>query len=382
MGIARYDGIEPFGIEAVAAAAAADPDVLRLENLDTDVPPPIEAVEATRRAVGVDEANSYLPFTGLVGLRELVARRLTEQTGRVYDPATEVVISSGGLAGLLSALLGTVDVGSEVVVTDPTYAGVLQRIRLIGAVPRQVPCTVVDGRWRLDTEALADGIGPRTRAILMMSPTMPSGLVLTEAEWRAVAEACARTGAWLLYDAAMERIRYDDKPFRHPAALPELAERTVTVGSVAKEFRMIGWRVGWVAAPRALLADIAQAVIYNTVVPSGFAQFGAIAALSAADPGVDAAVAEWRRRRDTVLRELHDLPVITPDGGWSALLDAEACGFTAAELSARLLTRARVAATPMTTWGERVAPRYVRLVFSNEPVARLGELRERFAAAL
>jgi aspartate/methionine/tyrosine aminotransferase len=211
---------------------------------------------------------------------------------------------------------------------------------------------------------------------------MPSGLVLTEDEWRGVAQACERAGAWLIYDAAMENIRYDGQPYVHPARLPQLTERTITVGSAAKEFRMIGWRVGWVAAPRGILSDIAQAVIYNTVVPSGFAQLGVAAALSDPDAGVASAVEEWQRRRDTLLAQLGDLPVVTPDGGWSALLDAHACGFTAAQLSHRLLNVGRVAATPMTTWGERVAPRYVRLVFSNEPVSRLAGLRERVTAAL
>jgi aspartate/methionine/tyrosine aminotransferase len=382
MSVARFAGVEPFGIEAVAAAAGTDSDVLRMENLDTDIAPPPAAVAATRAAVGLDDANSYLPFTGLAVLREAVARRLADQTGRTYDPAAEVVISAGGLAGILSALLATVDTGDEVVVTDPTYAGLIQRVRLVGAVPRQVPSVVVDGRWRLDIDELARVVTPRTRALLLMSPTMPSGLLLTDEEWRSVAEACDRVGAWLIYDAAMENIRYDNHPYRHPARLAPLTERTITVGSAAKEFRMIGWRVGWVAAPRDILADIAQAVIYNTVVPSGFAQLGVAAALTAPDDGVAAAVAEWQRRRDTLLTQLADLPVVVPDGGWSALLDASACGFSAAELSRRLLSAGRIAATPMTTWGERVAPRYVRLVFSNEPVSRLAGLRDRVLAAL
>jgi aspartate/methionine/tyrosine aminotransferase len=109
MPIHRLADVEPFGIEAVAKAAGTDPDVLRLENLDTDLPPPPAAVAATRQAVGQDDANSYLPFTGLAVLREAVAQRLTAQTGRPYDPDTELVISSGGLAGVLSTLLATAD---------------------------------------------------------------------------------------------------------------------------------------------------------------------------------------------------------------------------------------------------------------------------------
>jgi aspartate/methionine/tyrosine aminotransferase len=110
-----------------------------MENLDTDVPLPSAAVAATRDAVGADDANSWLPFTGLAPLREAVADRLREQTGRAYDPLAEVVITSGALPGLLSALLATVDHGDEVVITDPTYAGFIGRIRLAGARPLFVP---------------------------------------------------------------------------------------------------------------------------------------------------------------------------------------------------------------------------------------------------
>lgn len=378
----RMADIQGFGIDRVAAAAETRTDILRLENLDTDIAPPEAAVRATRLAVGSDDANSYLPFTGLRELREAVALRLLGDTGRSYDPETEITISSGGLAGLLSALLAMVDPGDEVIVTDPAYAGLIQRVRLAGAVPRSVPLRVVDGHWRLDLDALSAAVGPRTRVLLLANPSMPSGIVHTAAEWQAVTEACARADAWLLYDAAMERILFDDQPYLHPARLPGLAERTVTVGSVAKEYRMIGWRVGWIAAPRPLSEDIGRAVVFNTVVPSGFAQIGAICALTADGDGVAAAVAEWQARRDTVLEQLDGLPVVIPDGGWSLLLNATACGFTADRLSRALLDHAGVACTPMTTWGARVAPDYVRLVFSNEPQSRLASLRQRLDGVL
>ena len=239
----RFRDIEPFGIDAVAAAAGDAPDVLRMENLDTDLAPPWSAVEATRPMVGARAGNSWLPFTGLPGLREAVADRLTGQTGRAYDPATEVVITGGALAGLLSALLATVDHGDEVILTDPTYAGFINRVRLAGAHPVLAPLTVVDRRWRLDLERLAAAVSPRTRALLVMSPSMPSGHVLTAAEWDAVADACDRSDAWLLYDAAMDEVLYDGTPLLHPAARPDLRERTITLGGVSKNYRMIGWRV-------------------------------------------------------------------------------------------------------------------------------------------
>lgn len=378
----RFRDIQPFGIDRVAAAAGDAPDVLRMENLDTDVPPPAAAVAATRDALGTDDANSWLPFTGLAPLREAVAERLQAQTGRAYDPLAEVVITSGTLPGLLSALLATVDPGDEVVVTDPTYAGFIGRIRLAGARPVFAPLVAVNGRWRLDRDRFAEAVTSKTRAVVLMSPSMPSGHVFSDEEWAAVADACQRADCWLLYDAAMDRILFDGAASRHPASLEEQAGRTITLGGVSKNHRMIGWRVGWVVGPGEVMGDVAFAAIYNTTVTSGFAQIGAHAALTGDDGGVAGAVREWQARRDLILQELDGLPVVIPEGGWSLLLDARALGKEAPELSSSLLERGRIAATPMTAWGEAVAPRHVRLVYANEPLERLRDIGDRVRAAL
>ena len=382
MSVARLAGIPGFAIDEVAARAGSDPEVLRMENLDTDLPPPPAAVAVTRAAVGTDDANSYLPFTGRLDLCRAVAERLEAATGRGWDPRREIVITAGGTEGLLDALLATTDPGDEVILTDPTYAGMTNRVRLAGAVPRPVPFRWQATEWRLDLDALRRAAGPRTRAVFLMNPSMPSGAVLDAAEWAAVAELCEARGCWLLYNAAMERILYDDRSVIHPAGLAPLRERTVVIGSVSKEYRMIGWRIGWVAAPASLLGDIARVHLYNVVTPTGIAQAGAAAALRSPPDELRAAVAEWERRRDTVVRELAGLPVRTAAGGWSLLVDVGELGFDSFAASSRLLERGRVAATPMRDWGETNGDRFVRLVFSNEPVARLGDLGARVRRAL
>ena len=189
-----------------AADAARDPDMLRLENLDTDIPPPQAAIEATRAAASRDDANSYLPFLGTDALRQAVVARLEGDTGIAYDWRTQCVISAGGLSGILNALLAMLEPGDEVIISDPAYAGLINRIRLAGGVPRLVPLRVVEGGWRLDLEALAEAASAKTRVVLTMSPSMPSGIVHTAEEWQAIAAVVRQTGAWLLHDAAMERL--------------------------------------------------------------------------------------------------------------------------------------------------------------------------------
>lgn len=382
MSVKRLCGIPGFSIDRVANAAGNDPEILRLENLDTDLAPPDGAIAASKRAVTDDAANSYLPFTGSLELCLAVAERLGSQTHHAYDPVNEVVITCGGTEGLFDTLLATTDPGDEVILTDPTYAGMINRVRLAGAIPRLIPFLLKDGEWRLDLEALQARVTDRTRALFIMNPSMPSGAVLNLQEWRAIAKICVDRNIWLIYNAAMERILYDNRPYIHPASLPGMAERTITVGSVSKEYRMIGWRVGWVVGPATIIKDIALVHIYNVVTPTGLSQKAACSALKAPEKDVAAAVQEWEKRRNVIVERLAGLPIISAAGGWSMLLNVKELGhdsFTASEL---LLEHGKIAATPMRDWGERNSDQFVRLVFSNEPVSRLGDIRDRVLRSL
>jgi len=378
----RLRDIPGFSIDRVALAAGNDPEVLRLENLDTDLPPPDSAIQATRQAAGNDDANSYLPFTGSLALRETLSEHLQKLAGRRYDPSSEIVITCGGTEGMLDALLAVTDPGDEVVLTDPTYAGMTNRVRLVGAVPRLVPFVVDNNRWRLDIDALRRAVTDRTRVMFLMSPSMPSGGILTRADWEVVAELCAKHSLWLLYNSAIERIRFEGLPYYHPATHPGLRDQTIIIGSVSKEYRMIGWRVGWVAGPISIMPDVAKAHIYNVVTVTGIAQEAARAALLSPESELKSCVAEWERRRNVVLSQLDGYRVVIPDGGWSLLIDVSRLGLDSATASRLLLEKGKIAATPMKHWGEVNGDRYIRFVYSNETVERLGTIRERVKRAV
>ncbi len=380
--VKRLENVPGFSIDKVAAAAGDDPGVLRLENLDSDIRPPLIAIEATRRAIDLDEANSYLPFHGQQDMRVAATEHVSRQSGVEYDPDQNCVITAGGTVGYMNALLATIEEGDEVILTDPTYAGMINRVRLAGGAPKLVPFHMIDGAWRLDLKALAEVITDRTRMFFIMNPSMPSGAVLNREEWTAITDACRKADAWLLYNAAMERILFDGLPVIHPAGFPGMAERTITVGSVAKEYSMIGWRVGWIVGPNTVMDDIARVSIYNVVSPVGLTQSGAAAALRTPVDYLNAAVTEWQNRRNLVLDELAGLPIMAPQGGYSMLLDTGQMGFGSFEASERLLDAGKIAATPMRDWGEMNGDQFVRLVFSNEPVERLKGIRDRIEAAL
>jgi len=383
MTVSRLREIQAIAVDRTggSADAAHDPEILRLENMDTDIAPPPEALAATHEAISRDDCNSYLPFTGHTSLRQAAAGHVSRMSGVSYDWKRQCIISAGGLAGILNTLLALLEPGDEVITHDPIYVGLLNRIRLAGGVPKFVPLEPTSGGWRMDRGALGHAASPRTRVLLMVNPSFPTGAVLTREDWAAIAEFCRSNHAWLVYDAALERILFDAHPYIHPASLPGMADLTITVGCVSKEYRMIGWRVGWIVGPSQILADIASVSMANVVCPVGIAMPGAEAALIGSDADVSSAVAEWQRRRDVMLEELADLPVIRPGGGWCLLTDTSKLGLDPEIAAQELLEKGKVATTPMVNWGSERAGTYLRFVFANEPIVRLRSLRERMRRA-
>lgn len=384
MSVSRLEHITKIGVEEMGDLADSlhDADILRLENLDTDLRPPATALEYTRQAIDDDDANSYLPFFGLDSMRQAAAGHVGRQAGREYDWKTECIISAGGLSGILNVLLATLEPGDEVLMTDPIYVGLINRVRLAGGVPKYVPLMPSAKGWQLDVDAL-EQIDPRpVRLALLMSPAMPTGAVFNGDEWHALTRFCQRANCLLINNTAMERILYDGRQLIHPASFPDMRDSVISVGSASKEYRMIGWRVGWIVGPSDVIADTGRVSISNVVCQTGIAMRAVAAAINDPDDGIATCVAEWQQRRDVLLEELQDFVVIPPHGGWSFLVDVSSLGMDGTEASRRLLGKARIAATPMINWGSSGSNQYVRIVFSNEPVERLFGIGRRFRDAL
>lgn len=383
MSVTRLEHLTPIGVEQMGdlADSLADPDVLRLENLDTDIRPHEAALRVTEDAVRDDDANSYLPFLGQEVLRQAATTLVARQSGCNYDWKTDCIISAGGLSGILNVLLATLEPGDEVLMTDPTYVGLINRIHLAGGIPRFVPMTAEPGGWRLDIDALSRIDPSPVRVALLMSPAMPTGAVFDREEWRALIEFCRTADCWLLNDAAMERILFDGLEVIHPASFEGMRDRVITVGSASKEYRMIGWRVGWIVGPADIVADVARVSISNVVCQTGIAMAAAATAIREDDEGVRESARELMHRRDHILEALSAYRVIPPQGGWSMLVDVSPLGLDGAAASQRLLERGRIAATGMANWGGAGTAKYLRLVFANEGLDRLSDIRQRFDAA-
>ena len=384
MSVSRLDHISKIGVEQMGdlADSLADAEVLRLENLDTNILPPPAAIAFTRNAIVDDEANSYLPFLGLDSMRQAATTLVGEQAGQEYDWKTECVISAGGLSGIFNVLLATLEPGDEVLLTDPTYVGLINRVRLAGGVPRFVPLIPTRNGWQLDHDTLRKIDPGPVKVSLLMSPSMPTGAVFDQDDWKALTDFCQRADCWLLNDSAMERILFDDRDVIHPASFAGMRDKVITAGSASKEYRMIGWRVGWVVGPATIIADVARVSISNVVCQTGIAMGAVATAITANDDGIAASAAELQARRDLIIEELQDFNVIPPHGGWSLLVNVSSLGHDGAGASRLLLEKGKIAATPMINWGGPDCQNYVRLVFSNENLQRLSGIGDRFRRAL
>lgn len=357
----------------MANLADERPGAFRLENADTNLAPPAHVLEATRKAVGVDRYNSYLPLHGLTELREAVAERYSADSGLRYDPEGEVVITSGAGEAMLCSLLSFVNPGDRVLLTSPTYSGMAQRVRLANGVQVFAKLNEMHG-WHLDLEDFQKkAVG--CKVIFYISPCMPTGTVFSREETEIIAETAENNDSVVIFNASLDKIFYDGNKVSNPASFKDMKDRTIIVGSVSKNYNMMGWRIGWAVGPRDLIRPVEDVHIFNGIMPSGITQAGATAALSGPQNWVADAVKVYQRRRDILLEGLEKIPgvsVVKPEGGYYFIANISRLKVKSPEFCKRLLEEKNVATTPMVAWGsDDFGYDHVRFIFTNESEERL-----------
>jgi methionine aminotransferase len=251
----------------------------------------IDAVDAAMRA----GLNQYPPMAGVSALREAVAAKIAALYGHAYDPGTEVTITAGATQAILTAILAIVHPGDEVVVLDPCYDSYEPNIALAGGVAVHVPLTA--GSFAPDFDRIAGSLTPRTRAIVINTPHNPSASVWSAADMRRLAELLRPTDVMVIADEVYEHMVFDGGRHESVACWPELAARSFVVSSFGKTYHVTGWKVGYAAAPAALMAEFRKVHQFNVFTVNTPMQHGLASFMGDASHHLGLA-AFYQRKRD------------------------------------------------------------------------------------
>ena len=362
-----------LAIDAKAKALqAAGEDVIGYGAGEPDFPTPEHIAQAAAAACLDPKNHKYTPAGGLPELKEAIATKTQRDSGLVVS-AAQVLVTNGGKQAVEETFATLLDPGDEVIVPAPYWTTYPESIGLAGGVPVTVPTTWESG-FKVSVDQLEAARTPRTKILLFVSPSNPTGAVYSPAEVEAIGHWAVQHGVWVVTDEIYEHLVYGDATFSSmPVLVPELADTCVVINGVAKTYAMTGWRVGWMIGPADVIKAAANLQSHATSNVCNVAQRAALAAVS----GDLSAVAEMRatydRRRRTITAMLNEIPGVRcpePEGAFYAfpsmegLLGRPLGGRTPAttlDLAALVLEEAKVAFVPGEAFG---TPGYARFSFA------------------
>ncbi len=344
-------------------------------DFDCD-PALVDAVDAAMRG----GLNQYPPMAGVPVLREAIAAKIESLYGHRYDPGSEITVTAGATQAIFTALLAVVHPGDEVILLDPCYDSYEPNVVLAGGTAVHVP--LVPGSFEPDFDRIRAALTPRTRAIVVNTPHNPTATVWSAAQMRQLAELLRPTGVVVVADEVYEHMVFDGEVHQSVARIPELAARSVLVSSFGKTYHVTGWKVGYVAAPAALMAEFRKVHQFNVFTVNTPMQHGLAAFMADASHHLGLP-AFYQRKRDlfraglaaTRLRPLETRGSYFQCVDYSAVSDETEDAFCR-----RLVADIGVAAIPLAAfYAAGLEQRIVRFCFAKKD-ATLERALERLAA--
>ena len=389
----RLGAIQESATLAVDAKAkalkAAGKPVIGFGAGEPNFPTPAFIVDAAAEAAKDPKNHKYTPVIGLPELRTAIAAKTLRDSGVTVDPAN-IVVTNGGKQAVYQAFASIIDEGDDVLLPAPYWTTYPEAIRLCGGNPIAVFAGSDQG-YKVSVAQLDAALTPQTKALLICSPSNPTGAVYSAQELREIGMWAYEHGIWVITDEIYEHLVYSGEPSYVLQVCPELADQTIAVNGVAKTYAMTGWRVGWMYGPADVMKAAANFQSHATSNVANVSQRAALAALE----GDQQVVADMRevfdRRRRTIidmLREIDGFEVPEPTGAFYAFANVEAllgkniCGRVAdstSELAAIILDEAEVAVVPGEAFG---APGYLRFSYAlgdDDLVEGIGRLQKLFA---
>ncbi len=373
---ARVSAIAPSATLAVTnkakALKAAGNPVVGFGAGEPDFPTPDYIVEAAVSACRDPKNHRYGPAGGMPELKQAIAEKTKRDSGFEVDPA-QVVITNGGKHAVYNALAGVVDPGDEVIIPAPFWTTYPEPVRLAGGIPVEVPTTIASG-FKASIEQLEAARTDKTKALIFVSPSNPSGAVYSRDQVEAIGKWAAEHGIWVLTDEIYEHLVYDDNEFHSmPVLVPEIADRCMVLNGVAKTYAMTGWRVGWVIAPQDMAKGLTSLQSHQTSNVANVSQIAALAAVSGDLAAVDDMRVSFDRRRKAMhqmLSGMRGVECLMPEGAFYAFPSFEGLiGQTVGgvqidstlQLAELALEKANVAFVPGEAFG---SPGYARFSFA------------------
>jgi aspartate aminotransferase len=313
--------------------------------------------------------TKYTPNAGTADLKRAICDRYRVDYGVEYREA-EVIVNAGGKQALYNTALALFGPGDEVITHAPYWPTIPEQIKLADATPVDAPTSAGDG-FAIRARSVLDKITPKTRGIIINSPCNPTGAVITEADFEAIADRCGRENIWLIVDLTYEKLIYDPAPHNLPGILARKCRDVgVICGSASKAYSMTGWRCGWTIGPEALIAASSALQSHATSNASSITQKAVTAALTGSQEPVRVMLDEYRTRRDRLYEWLTADPRIKchkPGGAFYLFVDVSdvltASGLkSSTDFAAALLEDAKVAVTPGESFG---APGFGRISYAT-----------------
>ncbi len=312
-----------------------------------DFDAPAELLEAAARAMR-DGYNQYAITWGSPRLRAAIAEKMAWYNGVSVDPDAHITVTCGATEAMIATLLAIVDPGDEVIIFEPFYENYGPDTLLSGATPRYVPLNLEDVDFGFDPDALRAAFSERTKAIIINTPHNPTGKVFTRRELELIAELCQRFNVLAVTDEVYEHLLYDGRTHTSIAALPGMAERTVTINSLSKTYSVTGWRVGWaVIKDQAVTTGIRKAHDFLTVGAAAPLQEAGVLALRFPRDYYTKMTAMYQRKRDLVLRMLREagFRCFVPYGAYYIMTEISGFGYDSDVAFSQMLVKDRGVAT-------------------------------------
>ncbi len=360
----RNAGVEWSGIRVMFAMADKIEGVTNLGIGQPDFDTPVHIRDAAK--LGLDQGfTRYPPAAGFQDLREAVAEKVERENKLKADPETEIFISVGAMQGIFNVMLHLVNAGDEVIVVDPGY-DYYSQIRLFGGVPVRV-AVKEENRFKLDPEDIKKAVTPKTKAIILNTPSNPTGAVFDRESLEKIAAICKEHEIMVISDEPYEHILFDGNEHVSIGSLDGMKDLTVSIYTLSKSYAMTGWRVGYVVANQAIIAEMEKLMEHMVSGVTAVAQRAAFAAISDSQDCVNKMVERYAKRRELMyngLNNIKGISCIKPESTFYAFPNISSFGMNSWDFAKYMVKEHKLALLPGSIFGEN-GEGFARLSFAT-----------------